>query len=112
LDVKFVVNYDALYKSIPADNHYRDRMGEVLHWYFEALVGNMESLCKDDDMCREACQEALERGEVGIELVDKLPENVYYNDIRVVDGAFWVITEGKNWGTNCYQTGRELVNRL
>jgi len=106
----FPIDWAGLQAKIPLDSSYVNRTGEVLHWYMDAFVGNVERLCSEDEMCREAFIEATEKREILADICDKI--DGYYNDTVIKDGTAWVVTIPDKWGYNAYQAGSNLVDKL
>lgn len=66
---------------------------------------------KDDDMLQEGIQEAVTKGEISLQVVDKLASG-NYNCVILEDGSLVMQTTPANWWSNVDDVGSNILDIL
>ncbi|KAM0812051.1 hypothetical protein AB5N19_14368 [Seiridium cardinale] len=66
---------------------------------------------EDDDLLQEGFNEAVDKGEITLRIVDKLKEGSY-GECEVEDGVLYLQCTPKTWGTNVTYLAEKLVDKL
>ncbi|KAM0324333.1 hypothetical protein ACHAQA_008114 [Verticillium albo-atrum] len=120
-DVKLVPNFEDLFAKLKAaasvkGNDVRDdwetQLGYIAHQYFEGLDWQLKSInVEDDEMVQEGFNEAVEKSELTIRLVDKLKYGSY-GEVVIEDGILFIQTLPEKWGTNVSYAAEKLMDQL
>ncbi|KAK1770102.1 hypothetical protein QBC33DRAFT_312241 [Phialemonium atrogriseum] len=91
---------------------WQERLGSVALGYFEALAYRMKYLkVAEDEMVREGFNEAVEKGEAALRIVDKLTYDSYCECV-IEDGVLYLQTTPQNFGTNIDNAAQNLMDLL
>ncbi|KAF6833992.1 hypothetical protein CMUS01_06353 [Colletotrichum musicola] len=120
-DVVLVPNFEANFAKIREEGKKKNsgvrgdwegNMGNFTRMYFEGLVYQMTyQKFGDDDLLREGFNEAVEKGEVHFRIVDKMVYGTY-GEVILEDGAVYVQTQAKNFGTNVDYAAEKILDQL
>jgi len=97
-DLKFNPNFDQIFAALKAEaarkgsslgEDWESRIGPLTVAYFEGLVDSMTYQKFDDEMLQEGFNEAVEKGEIGLRIVEKL-EDSSYCEVVVEDGVLYI----------------------
>ncbi|TDZ37986.1 hypothetical protein CTRI78_v010998 [Colletotrichum trifolii] len=120
-DIVLVPNFEANFARIREEagkkksevrDDWEGNMGNFTRMYFEGLVYQMGyQKFDDDDLLREGFNEAVEKGEIHFRIVDKMAYGVY-GEVVVEDGAVYVQTQAKNFGTNVDYAAEKILDQL
>ncbi|RUS16312.1 hypothetical protein BC937DRAFT_91365 [Endogone sp. FLAS-F59071] len=107
VEFNFVVDFVDLYQNLEQNPDYRKRLGEVVFWYFEGLVRNLEDKLKDK-MVLEAFIEAVSTRDIILEL--KSSESYY--ELAIEKSTLYIRTSPNNFGCNAGEIGRDIIDIL
>lgn len=120
-DLKLTPNFEANFAAIKAaaakkNSGVRDdwegSIGNMARLYFEGAAYQMDyQKFGDDEMLREGFNEAVEKGEIGLRVVEKLTYGSY-NEVVIEDGVCWLQTTAANYGTNVDYAAEKLLDQL
>ncbi|TDZ21688.1 hypothetical protein Cob_v005404 [Colletotrichum orbiculare MAFF 240422] len=120
-DIVLVPNFEANFARIREEagkkksevrDDWEGNMGNFTSMYFEGLVYQMGyQKFDDDDLLREGFNEAVEKGEIHFRIVDKMAYGAY-GEVVVEDGAVYVQTQAKNFGTNVDYAAEKILDQL
>ncbi|TEA15058.1 hypothetical protein C8034_v002770 [Colletotrichum sidae] len=120
-DIVLVPNFEANFARIREEagkkksevrDDWEGNMGNFTRMYFEGLVYQMGyQKFDDDDLLREGFNEAVEKGEIHFRIVDKMAYGAY-GEVVVEDGAVYVQTQAKNFGTNVDYAAEKILDQL
>ena len=65
----------------------------------------------DDELLREGFNEAVEKNQIALRVVDKLVKG-HYNEPIVENGVLYIQTKAEFWATNVIDPAYELINVL
>jgi len=96
--------------SVPRD--WQKRFGAHIFGYFEGFVNTLDFIgFGKDDMLQEGFQEAIEKNEISLRIVDKLVKGTY-NEVIIENGVLVIQTVPKYWNANIRDPANGLVALL
>ena len=91
---------------------WQKRFGHFTLSYFDGLAHQLENAgFGKDEMLQEGLQEAVEKNEIQLRVVDKLAKKTYH-DCSIENGVLVVQTVPRWWGTNTSQVGEDTMDLL
>ncbi|KAL8693453.1 MAG: hypothetical protein Q9218_001724 [Villophora microphyllina] len=91
---------------------WQKRIGEFTYEYFYQFAEVCENKgFGDDEMVQEGIQEAVEKNQIALRIVDKLDKG-RYNECAVENGVLYIQTTAEFWAINVGDPGYELMNVL
>jgi len=106
-DVTLDVDYPAWSKKVDTEG-YKDRLGEVIQWFVDAIKDRLQRL-KDDDLAKAALQAEWTTGVIRLELGTNKKGEYKYQECMPRDGDLAVIVYQM---ANVSDTGSDLIGRL
>jgi len=88
---------------------FKDRLGEVIQWYIDALKGSLQRPFKDDEVARAALQAAWTTGVIRIEFGTLKKNEHKYVETNIRDGDLVVSVYSLG---NVGETGADLLAKL
>jgi hypothetical protein len=120
-DVKIVPNFEANYEKLREhstkkgsnlDRDWQSNLGPWTLLYFEGVVSQLSwQKFGEDDMLQEGFNEAVDKSEITLQIVDKL-EKRSYGEFNIEDGVFVLKTNPENWGRNIDSLAEKMVDAL
>jgi len=118
LTPNFEHNFAALAKHAQAGSSsdlvpdWQKRIGYLTLSYFEGLAHQLEYAgFGKDEMLQEGLQEAVEKNEIQLRIVDRLVKKRYH-EVLIENGVLIVQTVPNYWGTNTSSVGQEVMDLL
>ena len=119
IEPNFERNYAALHSyartnksGYPLRDDWQNSLGEITLEYFTNFVKVMEEKrFGDDELLREGFNEAVEKNQIALRVVDKLVKG-HYNEPIVENGVLYIQTKAEFWATNVIDPAYELINVL
>lgn len=91
---------------------WQKRFGASTLKYFEELAPSLEGQgFAKDDMLQEGYQEAADKNEIGLRIVDKLQKGTY-NECVFENGVLYMQTTPEYWTTNIRDAGARIMDLL
>ncbi|KAH0441919.1 hypothetical protein CcaCcLH18_01779 [Colletotrichum camelliae] len=120
-DIVLVPNFETNFAKIKEESKkkksevrddWEGNLGNFTRMYFEGLVYQMGyQKFDEDDLLREGFNEAVDKGEIHFRIVDKM-SYATYGEVVVEDGAVYVQTQAKNFGTNVDYAAEKMLDQL
>ncbi|KAJ0386655.1 hypothetical protein COL922a_003888 [Colletotrichum nupharicola] len=120
-DIVLVPNFETNFAKIMEESKkkksevrddWESNLGNFTRMYFEGLVYQMGyQKFDEDDLLREGFNEAVDKGEIHFRIVDKM-SYATYGEVVVEDGAVYVQTQAKNFGTNVDYAAEKMLDQL
>ncbi|KAI0397975.1 hypothetical protein F5Y17DRAFT_256931 [Xylariaceae sp. FL0594] len=120
-DIKLNPNFEANFAKLQAESKVKKTdlrqdwesvLGSYTLLYFEGLVSQLQwQKFPDDDLLQEGLNEAVDKGEIVLRIVDNL-KNGTYNEAVIEDGVLYLQTTPQKWGSNITDAAQNLVDML
>lgn len=99
-------------KSTMFPREWQKQIGRSTLRYFECLVDALEGQgFAKDDMLQEGYQDAADKNEIGLRVVDKLQKGTY-NECVFENGVMYIQTTPEYWTTNVRDAGSKILDLL
>jgi len=116
LNPMFEENFEIM-KKHSGDKDVRDdweqNLGSFTQKYFEGCSWQMTNKkFGEDDMLQEGFQEAVEKNQIALRVVEELKKGSGYNECIIEDGVLYIQTQPKNFGTNVDYACQDIMDIL
>lgn len=101
-------------KKTEIQQDWEKKIGSIARQYFEGFEWQLKGQKIDeDDMVREAFQEAVSKNEIAFRIVDKLTGKFgSYCECQIEDGVLFIQTTPARWGINCSDAAQKIIDVL
>ena len=115
--VELKVDFEALYAALSSSKDVPDmwqaNLASFVKMYFDSLADAFDyQKVKDDEMVREAVNEAAEKGVVVFRFVEQGQMKESYNEAVFDEGVLYLQTVPKYFGTNIHQVAQKITDQL
>lgn len=113
-DITLVPNFEDIYcklKPVKDGSDFDQYIGQFVRLYFEGLVDELKTQKFDnDDMLKEALNEAADKGEVHFRVIDSIAAD--YGEVAIEDGILFLQTSPDKYGRNIEYCANNIMEIL